>query len=93
MSATHPSDTFGAGHKEFLSEYGQMTLLLFAVVFFAVSIAMALAFTNARVHRSAVVFQGWRDTGIERVVETVPARSVPWSYATTRSPNSPTTSA
>jgi hypothetical protein len=93
MSANHPSDTFGAGHKKFPSEYGRMTLLLFAVVLFAVSIAVALAFTNARVHRSPAMLQGWHDARIVRLAETVLALRLPGSYATTRSPSSPTTSA
>ena len=91
MSATHPSDTFGAGHKEFLSEHGQMTLLLFALVLFAVSLAMALAFTDARVHRSPALVQGWH--GVQIGNDTVPALRMPGPYATTMSPSSPTTSA
>jgi hypothetical protein len=93
MSATHPSGKFGAGHKEILSDNGQMTLLLFAVVFFAVSVALSLAFTDARAHRSPAVLQGWHDAGIQHVSETAPTRRVRVRYATTISPSSPTTSA
>jgi hypothetical protein len=93
MSAINAPGTLGGGHKEFLSENGQMTLLLFAMAFFAASIAMALAFTNVRVHRPYATLQGWHDAGIHRVIETAPTRRVRGSYATTMSPSSPTTSA
>jgi hypothetical protein len=70
-----------------------MTLLLLAMVLFAASIAIALAFTNARVHRPYAALQGWRDAGIERGSETAPSRRVRVCYATIMSPSSPTTSA
>jgi hypothetical protein len=93
VSATHPSEYVGSGHRELLSEHGQIKLLLVAMAFFSVSIAIALAFTDARVHRSSVLIQGWHDVRIERVTEAAPARSVAGAHATTLSPSSPTTSA
>jgi hypothetical protein len=59
MRAADPSETFASGRRAFLSERGQTRLLLLAVVLFAVSIALALAFSDARVHRSPVANQRW----------------------------------
>jgi hypothetical protein len=70
-----------------------MKLLLLAVAFFAVSIAIALAFTDARVHRPSTFTQGWHDARIERANVAVPAHPAPGLHATTMSPSSPTTRA
>jgi hypothetical protein len=93
MSGTHSSEYFGSSQRELLSERRQMVLLLLAVAFFSVSIAFALAFTNARVHRSPVTMQQWRDKQIERVINTTSARRPAGSYSTILSPSSPTTRA
>jgi hypothetical protein len=93
MSATHPSEASRPGHREFLSEQGQIRLLLLAIAAFSVSVALALAFANTRVRQSSDAQQRWHGTPIERVHETAPARGLPDGYAITISPSRPTTSA
>ena len=93
MSATYPSEASRPGHREFLSEQGQITLFLLAMAAFSVSVAIALAFADNRVRQSSDVYQRGHGTPIERVHETAPPRGVPNGYAVTMSPSSPTTRA
>jgi hypothetical protein len=93
MSATHPSEASRPGHREFLSERGQITLFLLAIAAFAVSVAIALASADNRVRQSSDAHQRWRATPIERAHETAPPHGLPDGYAITKSPSSPTTSA
>lgn len=92
MSAVYPSASFGSGHREFLSERGQVGLLL-AVVLFAVSIALALGFSDARVHRSPVTIERWHEVLVGCTGEAIPADRARGSHATIMSPSRPTTSA
>jgi hypothetical protein len=46
MSVTHPSATFGVGHKELLAGHEQLKPFLLAVAMFVVSVTVALAFTG-----------------------------------------------
>jgi hypothetical protein len=64
-----------------------------AVALFSLSIALALAFTDSRVHRSPVTMQQWRDAQIEREITTTSAHRPAGSYPTIMSPSSPTTRA
>ena len=93
MSATYPSEASRPGHREFLSEQGQIRLLLLAIAAFSVSVALALAFAGNRVRQSSDTQQRWHGTPIERVHETAPPRGLPDGYAVTISPSRPTTSA
>jgi hypothetical protein len=93
MSATYPSEASRPGHREFLSEQGQIRLFILAMAAFSVSVALALAFANNRVRQSSDVYQRWHGTPIERVYETAPPRRLPNGYAVTISPSRPTTSA
>ncbi|MGA8195807.1 MAG: hypothetical protein WB902_20825 [Acetobacteraceae bacterium] len=93
MSAAYPSASFGSGHREFLSERGQVGLLLLAVVLFAVSIALALGFSDARVHRSPVTIERWHEVLVGCTGEAIPADRARGSHATIMSPSRPTTSA
>ena len=93
MSATNPPEAPLPGHREFLSEQGQIRLFILAMAAFAVSVALALAFANNRVRQSSDVYQRWHGTPIERVHETAPPPSVANGYAVTMSPSRPTTSA
>ena len=93
MSATHPSDAPRPGHREFLSEQGQIRLFILAMAAFSVSVALALAFADNRVRQSSDTQQRWQRTPNERVHETAPPRGVPDGYAVTISPSRPTTSA
>ncbi len=92
MSAVYPSASFGSGHREFLSERGQVGLLL-AVVLFAVSIALALGFSDARVHRSPVTIERWHEVLVGCTGDAIPADCARGSHATIMSPSRPTTSA
>jgi hypothetical protein len=92
MSAVYPSASFGSGHREFLSECGQVGLLL-AVVLFAVSIALALGFSDARVHRSPVTIERWHEVLVGCTGDAIPADRARGSHATIMSPSRPTTSA
>ena len=93
MSVTNPSEASRPGHREFLSEQGQIRLLLLAIAAFSVSVALALAFADNRVRQSSDAHQRWQSTPIERVHETAPPRGLPDGYAITISPSRPTTSA
>ena len=46
MSVTHPSATFGVGHKELLAGHEQLKPFLLAVAMFVVSVTVALVFTG-----------------------------------------------
>jgi hypothetical protein len=103
MRAADPSETFASGRRAFLSERGQTRLLLLAVVLFAVSIALALAFSDARVHRSPVANQRWanqrwanqrwHEAQIGSIGNAVAAHRARGAHVTIMSPSSPTTSA
>jgi hypothetical protein len=87
MSATCLPAAARPGRREYLSERGQIGLLLVAVVVFAISVAVALSFASTRAHRSAA-YQGWHDTRTEHAREAASGAQV-----TIASPSSPTTSA
>jgi hypothetical protein len=108
MRAADPSETFASGRRAFLSERGQTRLLLLAVVLFAVSIALALAFSDARVHRSPVANQRWanqrwanqrsanqrwHEAQIGSIGNAVAAHRARGAHVTILSPSRPTTSA
>ena len=67
MSA-RSSRTARTDQGEYLSERGQMCLLLLAVVVFALSVALALAFANARIHHPSSALQRARDAGTEHAL-------------------------
>ena len=46
MSVTHPSEVFPTARKQFLAGHDQLKPFLLAVAIFAVSAAVALAFTG-----------------------------------------------
>jgi hypothetical protein len=93
MSAISLPAAARAGRREYLSERGQMGLLLVAVVVFAMSVAAALAFASTRAHRSAAAYQGWHDTRAVHALKTAPLEITPGAQVTIASPSSPTTSA